>query len=86
MPPLCLDPDPHITRIANSILRVSTPTTPVCLKRKADVLDPEEDETDKVRRAKIMQFMDPRPLRTHGPRYLFLLKNIGRCPHILLRQ
>jgi transcription factor SPT20 len=75
-PPLCLDPDPHVTRIANNILRVSHPGTPACLKRKAAALDPEEDETDKARRAKVMQFMNPRPLRTHGPRYALLLVSI----------
>ncbi|KAF8074624.1 Spt20 family-domain-containing protein [Lyophyllum atratum] len=63
-PPLCLDPDPHLARIANHVTRVSTPTVPVSLKRKAAALDPEEDETDKARRAKIMQFMNPRQNRT----------------------
>ncbi|KAF8649274.1 hypothetical protein AX16_005902 [Volvariella volvacea WC 439] len=59
-PPLCLDPDPHLTRIANHVLRVSTPTVPASLKRKAAALEPEEDETDKPRRAKIMSYMAPR--------------------------
>jgi transcription factor SPT20 len=71
-PPLCLDPDPHLSRIANNILRVSMPTVPVSLKRKASVLDPEEDETDKARRAKLMQFMDPRQHRSHAPSYRIL--------------
>ncbi|KII87461.1 hypothetical protein PLICRDRAFT_142760 [Plicaturopsis crispa FD-325 SS-3] len=71
-PPLCLAPDPHLTRIANSVLRVSTPTVPASLKRKAVALDPEEDETDKARRAKIIQFMNPRANRSHTPSYRIL--------------
>lgn len=58
-PPLCLDPDPHLTRIANSIMRVSVPTTPISLKRKALAMEPEEDESDKARRSKIMLYMSP---------------------------
>ncbi|KAJ7498060.1 Spt20 family-domain-containing protein, partial [Mycena galericulata] len=65
-PPLCLAPDPHLTRVANHVLRVSTPTVPISLKRKAAVMDPEEDEIDKARRNKIMQFMVPRAGRTHN--------------------
>ena len=68
-PPLCLDPDPHLTRIANHVLRVSTPTVPISLKRKAVVLEPEEDETEKIRRAKILAFLTPRLNRNHAPRY-----------------
>ncbi|KAF9461492.1 Spt20 family-domain-containing protein [Collybia nuda] len=67
-PPLCLDPDPHLTRMANHVLRVSTPTVPVSLKRKAAAMEPEEDETDKARRAKIMQFMTPQTPRIHAPK------------------
>ena len=62
-PPLCLDPDPHLTRAANSILRVSVPTAPPSLKRKASAMDPEETALEKVRRAKIMQFMKPATTR-----------------------
>lgn len=70
-PPLCLDPDPHLTRIANNVLRVSTPTVPVSLKRKASAaLDTVEDETDKAKRAKWMQFMNPRQHRSHAPKYV----------------
>ncbi|EGN95119.1 hypothetical protein SERLA73DRAFT_77130 [Serpula lacrymans var. lacrymans S7.3] len=71
-PPLCLEPDPHLTRIANHVLRVSTPTVPVSLKRKAALITPEEDESDKARRAKIMQFMNPRANRSHTPSYRIL--------------
>ncbi|KIM60570.1 hypothetical protein SCLCIDRAFT_1216637 [Scleroderma citrinum Foug A] len=71
-PPLCLDPDPHLTRIANHTLRVSTPTIPTSLKRKAAAITPEEDESDKARRAKIMQFMNPRLNRSHSPSYRIL--------------
>lgn len=69
-PPLCLDPNPHLTRIANHVLRVSTPTVPVSLKRKATVLDTEDVETDKARRAKLMQYMNPRQHRSHAPKYV----------------
>ncbi|KAF9267157.1 hypothetical protein L218DRAFT_856547 [Marasmius fiardii PR-910] len=71
-PPLCLDPDPHLTRIANNVLRVSTPTEPALLKRKADVVEPEERETEKAKRAKIMQFGNPRLNRPYAPSYAFL--------------
>lgn len=57
-PPLCLDPDPHLTRVANHVLRVSTPSVPISLKRKAN-LNTEEDENEKNKRTKIMQFMAP---------------------------
>ncbi|KAJ7302940.1 Spt20 family-domain-containing protein, partial [Mycena albidolilacea] len=71
-PPLCLAPDPHLTRVANHVLRVSTPTVPNSLKRKAASIDPEEDEIEKARRTKIMQFMTPRPGRTHNQNYKIL--------------
>ncbi|KAJ7249507.1 Spt20 family-domain-containing protein [Mycena haematopus] len=71
-PPLCLAPDPHLTRVANHVLRVSTPTVPISLKRKAAAMDPEEDEIEKARRTKIMQFMTPRPGRTHSQNYRIL--------------
>ncbi|THU78942.1 hypothetical protein K435DRAFT_823988 [Dendrothele bispora CBS 962.96] len=69
-PALCLDPDPHLTRIANHVLRVSTPGAPSPLKRKAAILDFEENETDKARKFKIMQFMTPRNNKPHAPRYV----------------
>ncbi|KAK0444826.1 Spt20 family-domain-containing protein, partial [Armillaria borealis] len=68
-PPLCLDPDPHLTRMVNHIVRVSTPTVPTSLKRKASAVDQEEDETDKARRAKIMQFMNSRATRVPSAKY-----------------
>ncbi|KAH0582465.1 hypothetical protein J132_02709 [Termitomyces sp. J132] len=70
-PPLCLDPDPHLARVANHVMRVSTPTVPTSLKRKATNLDPAEDETDKARRAKIMSFMNSRQNRA-APSYRML--------------
>ncbi|KAF7309430.1 hypothetical protein MIND_00313800 [Mycena indigotica] len=70
--PLCLVPDPHLSRVVNHVMRVSTPTVPNSLKRKASVMDPEEDEVEKARRAKIMQFMAPRPGRTHAQSYRIL--------------
>ncbi|KAK0203109.1 Spt20 family-domain-containing protein [Desarmillaria ectypa] len=71
-PPLCLDPDPHLTRMVNHIVRVSTPTVPTSLKRKASAVDQEEDETDKARRAKIMQFMNSRATRVLSANYRIL--------------
>ncbi|KAK7031667.1 Spt20 family-domain-containing protein [Favolaschia claudopus] len=71
-PPLCLAPDPHLTRVVNHVLRVSTPTVPISLKRKAAAMDPEEDSIEKARRSKIMQFMSPRPSRTHPQGYRIL--------------
>ncbi|CCM02580.1 uncharacterized protein FIBRA_04683 [Fibroporia radiculosa] len=66
-PPLCLDPDPHLVRVANNVLRASGPTTPLPLKRKAAVMEQEDDETEKARRAKLAQFMNPKFTR---PAYL----------------
>ncbi|KAG9309886.1 Spt20 family-domain-containing protein [Chiua virens] len=71
-PPLCLDPDPHLTRIVNHTLRVSTPSIPVSLKRKIAAITQEEDESEKARRAKIIQFMNPRLNRSHVPSYSIL--------------
>ncbi|KXN86738.1 SAGA complex subunit spt20 [Leucoagaricus sp. SymC.cos] len=71
-PPLCLDPDPHLTRIANHVLRVTTPTVPNSLKRKAVALDPEDDEHEKLRRAKIMAFANPPRPKLHNPKYALL--------------
>ncbi|KAI0339411.1 hypothetical protein BDW22DRAFT_1300501, partial [Trametopsis cervina] len=56
-PPLCLDPDPRLTRVANNMLRVSAPATPLSLKRKAAAMEQEEEESEKARRIKIMQYM-----------------------------
>ncbi|KAH9933385.1 uncharacterized protein B0H18DRAFT_983411 [Fomitopsis serialis] len=54
-PPLCLDSDPHLTRMANNTLRASVPTAPLSLKRKA--------ATEKNRRAKLAHFMNPKYTR-----------------------
>ncbi|KAE9390441.1 hypothetical protein BT96DRAFT_925879 [Gymnopus androsaceus JB14] len=59
--PLCLDPNPHLTRIANNVLRISTPAVPASLKRKASALNVQKDESEKARKEKIMQFMAPTP-------------------------
>lgn len=48
-------------------MRVSAPTPPVSLKRKAAVME-EEDELERARRAKIMQYMNPR-IKPVVPRY-----------------
>lgn len=78
-PPLCLDPDPHLTRIANNVLRVSTPTVPVSLKRKASAMDTEENDANRARRAKIMTFMTPRTNRAQ-PRYISVIKDMPGFP------
>ncbi|KAF8826177.1 hypothetical protein HHX47_DHR6000341 [Lentinula edodes] len=57
--PLCLDPNPHLSRIANNVLRVTTPSTPVSLKRKASALDAEKAEAEKARKEKIIGFLAP---------------------------
>ncbi|KAJ8509503.1 hypothetical protein ONZ45_g8330 [Pleurotus djamor] len=80
-PPLCLDPNPHLTRIANHILRVSTPAVPNSLKRKAAELEREEDEVEKTRRHKLMSFMSPRsnpPQTQTQPSQYRLLETIQR--------
>ncbi|KAF8184422.1 Spt20 family-domain-containing protein, partial [Pholiota molesta] len=56
-PPLCLDPDPHLTRVVNHVLRVSTPSAPLSLKRKATAMEPEEDGPEKARRERLLTFM-----------------------------
>ena len=66
--PLCLDPDPHLTRIVNSVLRMSTPTMPPSLKRKAAAMEPEEDGPEKARRSRILSFMAPQNNKSHMPR------------------
>ncbi|KAF9054635.1 Spt20 family-domain-containing protein [Panaeolus papilionaceus] len=66
--PLCLDPDPHLTRIVNHVIRVSTPSMPMSLKRKASVMEPEEDGPEKAKRDRLMGFMAPRGLKPH-PEY-----------------
>ena len=71
-PPLCLDPDPHITRIINQVVRVSTPSMPPSLKRKSSAMEPEEDRPDKARKERTLGFMAPRDNRSSVPRYVFL--------------
>ncbi|KAI0832010.1 Spt20 family-domain-containing protein [Trametes gibbosa] len=65
-PPLCLEPNLHLTRMVNATQRATTPPAPPSLKRKASVLDQEADEVEKARRVKITQFMNPR-LRSTVP-------------------
>jgi len=66
--PLCLDPDPHLTRIVNNVLRVSTPSMPLSLKRKSSAMGPEEDGPEKAKRERLLGFMAPRDNRLHAPR------------------
>lgn len=79
-PPLCLDPNPRLTRAVNSILRVSVPTAPPSLKRKASAMDPEETAFEKVRRAKIMQFMKPATTRPHKSVHSFIITLLYLTP------
>ena len=78
-PPLCLDPDPRLGKIANSLYRISLPRTPPPLrpkKRKAKSLESnEEDEAAWNRKAKIIRFMDPKPTRSATPSYVLLLSS-----------
>ncbi|KZT09823.1 uncharacterized protein LAESUDRAFT_747862 [Laetiporus sulphureus 93-53] len=79
-PPLCLTPDPHLTRMVNSVIRSSAPTAPLSLKRKAAVMEQEDEETEKARRAKLAQFMNPkfsRPAVT-APRNYHILEAAQR--------
>ncbi len=73
-PPLCLDPDPRLGKIANSLYRISLPRTPPPLrpkKRKANGLEStEEDEASVNRKTKIIRFMDPKPTRSATPSYV----------------
>src|SRR6266404_6281214 len=70
-PPLCLDPDPRLGKIANSLYRISLPRTPPPLrpkKRKASGLGSiEGDEASVNRKTKIIRFMDPKPTRSATP-------------------
>ena len=75
-PPLCLDPDPRLGKIANSLYRISLPRTPPPLrpkKRKANGLEStEEDEAAVNRKTKIIRFMDPKPTRSATPSYVLV--------------
>lgn len=84
-PPLCLDPDPHLTRIVNSVLRVTAPPAPPSLKRKAAAMEMEEDEMERTRRAKIIQYMNPRPHRSTVPRYGLCIPPPRICADIILQ-
>lgn len=59
-PPLCLDPDPHLARIANNVHRASVPPQPRALKRKAAAVEQEDEEVERARRAKLAQYMNPK--------------------------
>ncbi|KAF8524170.1 Spt20 family-domain-containing protein [Gautieria morchelliformis] len=77
-PPLCLDPDINLTRIVNTVIRASTPSDSVVLKRK-QVHEPEEDENDRAKRAKLWsQYMHPhkgKPSSQARPRSMFDILN-----------
>ncbi|KAF8517924.1 Spt20 family-domain-containing protein [Hysterangium stoloniferum] len=58
-PPLFLEPDVHYTRVVNTVIRATTSPDTVLRKRK-QIQEPEEDENDKAKRAKLMsQYMHP---------------------------
>lgn len=48
---------------------MTAPTVPNALKRKAAALEPEDDENEKSRRAKIMAFSNPTRSKLHNPKY-----------------
>ncbi|KAH7094193.1 Spt20 family-domain-containing protein [Auriculariales sp. MPI-PUGE-AT-0066] len=69
--PLCLEPDINVTRIANRIIRATTPAVPRTLKRKrGDFFGDEDDDKLRAQRAKLMQFMNPRAGRAFTQRLL----------------
>lgn len=71
--PLCLDPNPKLGRIANSMARVSRPRSPPPLrpnKRKVSQTDQaESDEAALARKVKLMQFRNPQMNRPQTPTY-----------------
>ncbi|OCH96343.1 hypothetical protein OBBRIDRAFT_718879 [Obba rivulosa] len=67
--PLCLEPDVHLTRVANHILRDASPQAPLPLKRKVSVMNEEDEESERARRLKIIQFMNPRYTKPVVPKY-----------------
>ncbi|VDC02670.1 unnamed protein product [Peniophora sp. CBMAI 1063] len=67
-PPLCLNPDPNLGRMANTMQRVSTPRTPPPLRPQKRKLEATEaDERAAARKVKIAQYMDPTRTRTNKP-------------------
>jgi len=62
-PPLCLDPDPLITRIVNTSLRDSAISPPAAFKRKQDAVNSEKDDAAKAQEGKIMALMNPHVAR-----------------------
>ncbi|KAN0137073.1 Spt20 family domain containing protein [Lactarius tabidus] len=73
-PPLCLDPDPLLGKIANSLYRISLPRTPPPLrpKKRKKTSGTEEDEASVNRKTKIIRFMDPKPTRNVTPSYVLV--------------
>ena len=82
-PPLCLEPDVHLTRVVNATQRVSTPPAPLSLKRKASAVDQEADDIENARRLKIMQFMVPRRDVTRGSVCVPPRSHAGRLHQII---
>ena len=58
-----------MNRMANNVLRVSTPAPPENLKRKAAAITQEEDEIERSRKVKISGIMAPTMMnKAGGPR------------------
>src|SRR5262245_3783953 len=60
-------------RMANSVARVTNPCPPASLKRKSAALELQEDGSDRARRAKIWNLMNPyanRPALTEPAKYI----------------
>lgn len=66
-PPLCLEPDVLVSRIANAALRSSALPVPAAFKLKSEVAQNEDDDAIKARDAKIMSLMNPHKSRPNHP-------------------
>ncbi|KDQ19191.1 hypothetical protein BOTBODRAFT_63293 [Botryobasidium botryosum FD-172 SS1] len=76
--PLCLDPDPIVTRIANAALRATTPARPLPFKRKAAATEKDGDEAEKAYLQKLAKMMNPRADRVFRPTFNLLNFNERR--------
>ncbi|KAG8854572.1 Transcription factor spt20 [Tulasnella sp. 330] len=66
-PPLCLEPDVLVSRIANAALRSSALPVPAAFKLKSEAAQNEDDDAIKARDAKIMSLMNPHKSRPNHP-------------------
>ncbi|KAG8984099.1 Transcription factor spt20, partial [Tulasnella sp. 427] len=67
-PPLCLDPDPIVSRIANTALRAGALETPTAFRKKDAAAENERGNAIKARQAKIMSLMNPHAAQPRLPR------------------